>query len=493
MIEASKSLRKAQRAVDESRFDDARLDYARALVLSPYSVEAWRGMGYSLLQLGNLSASLDALERALRLDQSDLLSLLLMGRLALRLQQPAAAKSHFEAILARLPASESARSGLVDALVAQGNLDGARAQAELLLREAPASEVGALAAARVAFFERDDERALRHFSRLVELRPAHAGHRYNRALCLLRLGRYQQAWNDYEERFAAGAVFVPFPKSPRWDGAPVGHLLIVAEQGLGDTILFSRFIAQAATRAQRVTLCCPPSLRAVLARSLGVPCVAQAAADRSGQGWPEHDAHVALMSLPHRLGAGAGALQPRPPYLVPDPARCAAWQQAFGARNGPRIGVVHSASTAHSTEANPFMKRSCAPVDLGPLVALPGVATYNLNLGPAAEVARRELPQLRDLPLPLADFDDSAAAMQCLDAVVSVDTAAAHVAGSSGVPLYLLLPFSHDWRWARLDGAPPWYPQVQTFLQDHPGDWAEPVRRMTEVLAADLARAASPR
>jgi ADP-heptose:LPS heptosyltransferase len=113
------------------------------------------------------------------------------------------------------------------------------------------------------------------------------------------------------------------------------------------------------------------------------------------------------------------------------------------------------------------------------------VAVFNLNTGPAAEEARCELPGLRDLPLPLDDFDDTVAAMRCLDAVVSVDTAAAHVAGALGVPLFLLLPYSRDWRWTPLEGRAPWYGDVRAYAQAYPGDWAEPVRR----LAVDLGRA----
>jgi len=154
------------------------------------------------------------------------------------------------------------------------------------------------------------------------------------------------------------------------------------------------------------------------------------------QAWPQHDAHVPLMSLPHVLGLGASAAAVRPPYLTPDPARRARWSEAMGPRADAqlRIGVVHATSVAHSTEENPWTRRSCQAADLEPLTQAPGVLAFNLNLGRAAGQARAELPALRDLPGALTDFEDTAAVVSLMDALVCVDTAMVHVAGAIGTP-----------------------------------------------------------
>jgi Flp pilus assembly protein TadD len=485
MFEPTESLTRGQRAVEAFRFDEAWLAYSRALQYAPESIDALRGLGYSLLQLGQLSGSLEALERALRIDPSDLLSRLLMGRLCLRLQQPAGAEEHFRSILDRIPASEAARSGLIDALVAQDDLAGAKAESASVLKASPDSEVGNLAAARLAGFERDDQRALNHLSKLVRLRPGHAGHLYNRGLCLLRVGRYEEGWRDYEYRFAAGAVQVKLPDSPRWDGRPVGRLLLVAEQGLGDTVLFSRFIADARGRAGEVVVVCPDALVGLLGRSLGCACVADAAGT-----WPPHDAHLPLMSLPHVLGLGASALAERDPYLMPDPARCERWSVAIQAKSPGRhrIGIVNATSVAHSTEQNPRTRRSCNIADLEPLMQMDGVAAFNLNLGHVAEQARIGSPTLRDLPMPLADFDDTAAVVQAMDAVICVDTAIVHVAGAIGAQARLLLAYVRDWRWSLREGRVPWYRSVQTAAQQEPGQWSAPVQQLQAQLAARVDR-----
>jgi tetratricopeptide (TPR) repeat protein len=482
MFETTDSLTQGRRAIEAFRFEEARIAYSKALELAPESIDALRGLGYSLFQLGDLSGSLELLTDALRVDPTDLLSRLLMGRLALRLQQPQGAEAHFRAILERIPTSEAARSGLVDALLAQGDLATAKQQSQDMLTSGPNSEVANLAAARLAGFEGDDVRALRHFEALVRLRPGNPVHLYNRGLCLLRMGRFAQGWRDYEFRFAAGAVHLRTPSTPRWDGRPTERLLIIAEQGLGDVLLFSRFIDDAARLARQIVLICPDSLGGVLGRSLRVACVS----DRT-QAWPQHDAHVPLMSLPYVLQLGDSAAVARPPYLKADPERKARWSGAFEASNPcrPRIGVVHATSVAHSTEQNPFTRRSCRAADLGPILQGGEVVAYNLNLGRPAEQARSELPGLLDLPAEIGDFDDTAAVVGLLDAVVSVDTACAHVAGAVGTPLLLLLPQAPDWKWQPSQHQAPWYAAMQRFTQASAPGRIDSVRA---ALAETLAR-----
>ncbi len=472
MYEPTESLERGQRALQASRFDEAQAAFACALQHAPQSVDALRGLGYSLFQMRRLSEALDVLERALRADPSDLLSRLLMGRLCLRLQQPDLAATHFQSILKRIPNSEAARSGLIDVHVAQGELARAKALCDKILRADSASEVGHLAAARLAGFACDDAVALKHFDTLVRLRPGNPAHIYNRSLCLLRMGRFEQGWRDYEFRFAAGAVSLRLPASPRWDGSEVKRLLVVAEQGLGDAVLFSRFLPEAARRVGSIVLVCPDSLAGLLGRSLGVVCMS----DREAA-WPAHDAHVPLMSLPHVLQLAEKAVAPLPPYLVPEPGRVARWSSALGAPDPVRrrIGLVHATSAAHSTEENPFTRRSCRAVDMKAIVRPDRIQAYNLNLGRPASEAQGQLPGLLELPGPIEDFDDTAAIISLMDAIVSVDTACAHVAGALAVPLHLLLPPAPDWKWQGGAERAPWYRSARAYRAAVPGNWLQAI------------------
>jgi Tfp pilus assembly protein PilF len=476
---------RGQRALEACCYEEARQAYTRALQLEPDSVDVLRSLGFALFQLKQLSESLDMLERALRIDPSDLLSHLLMGRLYVRLQQPAGAIQHFRTILLRIETSASARSGLIDAHLALGQLAEAEALCDEIRSAEPHAEVGHLAAARLAILKRDHEKALHHFETLVQARPHNVAHRYNRGLCLLRMGRFDEGWRDYEFRFAAGAVNLRVPSTPRWDGGRVSRLLIVVEQGLGDAILFSRFVRDAAGRVDELILMCPDSLIGLLGRSLVCKCVS----DR-GSTWPAHDAHVPLMSLPFVLGLGATAVASRPAYLTVDPARRQRWTDLLEPRSDRplRIGVVHATSAAHSTEENPWTRRSCEAGDLLPIVDVKGIEAYNLNLGRAREEAGAALPGLRELPACLEDFDDTAAVVSLLDAVVSVDTACAHVAGALGVPCFVLLPPAPDWKWQTHASTPPWYESARLVYRDLPGQWAGVAARMLDRLQASLIR-----
>jgi Tfp pilus assembly protein PilF len=460
---------RGQRALESCCYEEARQAYAHALELEPDSVDVLRSLGFALFQLKQLTEALQMLERALQIDPSDLLSHLLMGRLCLRLHQPAGAIEHFQAILQRIGNSASARSGLIDAHLALGQLPEAEALCEQIQSAEPHAEVGHLAAARLAILKRDDEKALHHFETLVQIRPHNVAYRYNRGLCLLRMGRFDEGWSDYEFRFAAGAVNLRLPSTPRWDGHRVPRLLVVAEQGLGDAILFSRFVQDAAGRADEVTLVCPDSLVGLLGRSLGFTCVSDQSA-----AWPQHDAHVPLMSLPFVLGLGATAVASRPAYLTVDPRRREHWASLIESPSSRplRIGVVTATSVAHSTEENPWTRRSCEPSELLPILQVEGVEAYDLNLGQAAAQARAALPSLLELPGRLEDFDDTAAVVSLLDAVVSVDTACAHVAGAIGTCSFVLLPPAPDWKWQTHEPHPPWYESTRLVHRDFHGQWA---------------------
>lgn len=444
-----------------------------------------RESGFRLLQENRLAEALAVLEEAVRIAPGDLLVRLLIGRLFLRLQEPAAAEKHFQRILKKVPTSEPARSGLVDAALALGRIDEAERLAKQMLMLKPRSETGLFAAARIAEMRNDHGMALDWYDRLLKAAPDNPNHRYHRSRELLRVGRHEEGWREYECRFPAGAVQLPAAPSPRWSGTAVGHLLLLAEQGLGDTLQFARFIPLLKPLATRLTLASPAGLASLLARSFDIGTVDVA----SPGGWPEHDAHIPLMSLPHVLALGERALEPAGRYLRPDPARRAQWAQRL-ALNPARlnVGVVCATSVAHATEQRPQTRRSCASADLAPLAGIPGVDLIDLQVGD------KETSAWRKLPAGLADFDDTAAVVDQLDAVLSVDTAVAHVAGALGRPLALLLPFVADWRWMQLADRSGWYPSAHLFRQAKPGDWSNPAGAASEWLkrlAAERAAATS--
>lgn len=257
------------------------------------------------------------------------------------------------------------------------------------------------------------------------------------------------------------------PPLPRWDGRadPALHLLVIADQGLGDALQFLRYIAEARQRVGRVTVAAaPPLLRlidadAVVSIDAIEPAIAAA------------DAYATAFLLPAVLGASYGTVRagylrapPRPAERPPGPLRVGiAW------RGNPR------------NENDPA--RSIATGELAALASVPDVEWHSLQLGAeppfdAVQHAAR-----------IGDLHDTAEIMAGLDLVIAVDTAVAHLAGALGMPVWILLPASADWRWGELGAeATPWYPTARLFWQRHPGDWREALARV----AAELGNIVEP-
>ena len=235
-------------------------------------------------------------------------------------------------------------------------------------------------------------------------------------------------------------------------------------QGLGDAILFSRFVAEAAGRADHVTLMCPQSLVGLLERSLGCTCVSD-----HGAAWPAHDAHVPLMSLPHALGTTMATIPTEVPYLKAAPAKAAEWRKKFAGTAGLKVGIVWAGSPGHRHD-----RMRSLPAELVlPRLLIPGVQLFSLQKEPRADdrtVLERLKGQIVDLEQHLANFADTAAAVSAMDLVISVDTAVAHLAGALGKPTWILLPHILDWRWLYEREDSPWYPTARLFRQTRSRD-----------------------
>lgn len=280
-------------------------------------------------------------------------------------------------------------------------------------------------------------------------------------LAHIHLGRgdYRQGWPLFEARRSLGDAHIDAPPFPRpWQGEPLAgrSILVWPEQGFGDQIQFARFVPGLAAQGADVTLVAPPELSALFA-DLGVRVV-----ERSAQmALPEPDYWTWLQSIPGFLGTAPGAL-PASAYLSAPADRRDRWRD-FAPKGG--VGVMWQG------RATPNPHRS-----------LPAFGI----LRPLAE-AGAELIELS--PPPDGDFADVAAQMERLDLIVSIDTAAAHLAGALGKPCWILLPwFNADWRWMQGRADSPWYPSARLFRQPAHGDWDSVV---AELVAAWRARPSS--
>ncbi len=283
------------------------------------------------------------------------------------------------------------------------------------------------------------------------LRPGLATAHWNRAYARLLAGEYAEAWDDFEWRWADHHPPNGMPPGPSWDGRNPsgGRLLVLAEQGLGDTIQFVRFLPALAAR-MAVTLVCPQGLHRLL---MGLPVELRA----PGAELPT-DPWVNLMSLPRLLGTTASSIPDPAGYLPRSPV---------SQRRRPCVGLVWRGNPRHLNDR----RRSLPTEALRPLTGIPGVEWVSVQVGPLAHQAMGTLgiPTLgaRD-----RDWADTAELIATCDLIVAADTSTAHLAGAMGVPVWVLLPYLPDWRWGVGRADTPWYASARLFRQRDPGDWA---------------------
>jgi hypothetical protein len=257
-------------------------------------------------------------------------------------------------------------------------------------------------------------------------------------------------------------------------------LLLHAEQGLGDTLQFCRYAPLAAARA-RVVL----EVQAPLARLLSsLPGVSQVIA--RGEALPAFDAQAPLLSLPRAFGTTIETVPARVPYLAADPDQAAAWGRRLAALPGLKVGLCWAGEprAGFPELAAIDARRSISLAALAPLAKVAGVSFVSLQKGaPAAQAADPPPPMaLFDYTAELADFADTAALVENLDLVISVDTSVAHLAGAMARPVWLLNRFDTCWRWLLDRQDSPWYPTLRLFRQTTPGDWTSVIADLRQAL-----------
>jgi tetratricopeptide (TPR) repeat protein len=428
------------------RYDEAEADYREAIRLAPDHARAHNNLGGVLHTQGRLDAALACYRKALELDPA----------------QPEANQNY--ATLSRDGrARELAVAGYLRQISANPNDAGA---------------FGNLAAT-YAELGRHRE-ALASFERAIAIDPGRADAHYGRALLLLLCGDYAQGWKEFEWRWRIGAYNAPAHRfsQPMWDGAPIdGAVLLHAEQGFGDMLQFVRYAPKVAERCGAVILECPPALEALLR---GVEGASRVVA--RGAPLPTFAAHLPMMSLPRIFGTTLESIPWRGPYLRADPQRAAEWRRVVDAAGdaGLKVGLAWAGNPRNWTDRG----RSVSLESLAPLARASGAVFYSAQKGEAGAQAASPPAGMKivDLTSRLRDFADTAALLSCLDLVISVDTAVAHLAGAMGIPTWVLLPQVPDWRYHLERGDSPWYPAMRLFRQDVAGDWSGVVERVAAEL-----------
>lgn len=323
--------------------------------------------------------------------------------------------------------------------------------------------------------------------RLLNAHPDMHEARLNRGLAYLRLRRFREGWIDYEARkFAGGNFRVRSLSLPEWQGEPLadGKLLIYAEQGIGDQIMFGSCIPQALNDAQCIVECASP-LRRLFERSFKPAQIVAETEDAALQSQVSAAGArfmIAAGSLP-RLYRSRLEDFPGQPYLRAEPARIAAWRERLE-RLGPglKIGISWAGGASSTGAAN----RSI-PLELwGPLLATTNCHFVSLQYGDAALERCATGTPLHHWQEAIDDIDETAALVCALDLVITVQTALVHLAGALGRPVWMLVQSACEWRYGISGETMPWYRSVRLIRQEQPNEWAPVLQRA----ALDLTKAA---
>jgi tetratricopeptide (TPR) repeat protein len=424
--------------------------YDRAIAASPDFADAHYNRGVTLRELGRADEAVASYDRAIELKPEFIAALFNRGNAFRDLNRPDDALESYRSVL---------------------SIDADHAEAWY--------SIGAVTAE-----QGDPETALTCFDRAIASRPDMVEAQYNKGICDLTLGRYEEGWRRFEWRWKSHLA----GRRDDLAGAPwLGEssiegktILVHGEAGFGDMLQMCRYLPRLAERARVVVQVQRPLVR--LFRSLHG--VADVTANEDPL--PAFDAWIPMMSLPLAFGSSLETTPATVPYLCADPTEAAAWRRRLGMSPHRKVGLVWAGSPLRGLPRAEAMnrRRSIALTQYAPLAGVRGVCFVSLQKGEPAAQARTppDGMALHDWTEELTDFADTAALVQALDLVITVDTSVAHLAGALGKPVWILNRYDQCWRWLRGRDDSPWYPTARLFRQRSPGDWAGVIKDVVQAL-----------
>lgn len=305
--------------------------------------------------------------------------------------------------------------------------------------------------------------ALDHYDKAIGLDNHFYEAIWNRSLILLLLERFNEGWKEYECRFMKEKPSDPRVfKKPKWDGSSlVGkRILVISEQGFGDSINFIRYLPLIKEKKGRIILECKKELRKLFEDSFGIDEIVE---KKDFVPNVNFDFFIHFMSLPGIFGTNLSNIPNKPPYLFADVELAKRFKSQFN-KDYFNVGIVWA---GNSEQVN-NKKRSTKFEKFKILMDIPKIRLYSLQKG---EVVKELDKSVIDLSNQINNFADTAAIIENLDLVITVDTSVAHLAGAMGKRVWILLASSSDWRWLLDRRDSPWYPTARLFRQPKSGDW----------------------
>jgi len=500
---------------------------AKAVRLKPDFAEAWIDLGNVYQMSGGLAEAESAYRQALALDETSALAWCNLGICQQTRSEPAQASESFRRALDLNPCFGLALRhwvGLQESLDWPGDAqwllerwagaapDDAEIQAALgflLLKRRFRPDLA------IAHFDRALElglndaelhgnrgialqdlgridEALASYEKALALEPENRSIRFHRALARLLVHDFENGWADYELRLLSeDRPKRPFP-FPRWDGSGLSGrtILVHAEQGLGDEVMFASCLPDVVAQAGHCVIECHEKLAPIFRRSFPTATV-HGGSQHDEPAWlsrlPPIDCCVPIGSLPLHFRRRLEDFPHHGGYLRADEARVSHWRRSL-AELGPglKVGIAWRGGTRQTRQSY----RSIPLEALAPVLELAGAHFISLQYDECRhEIATLEAAQglaIHHFPAAIADYDETAALLGALDLVISVCTAAVHLGGALGRPVWVMAPAGPEWRYGIGEGAMPWYPTCCVFRQAVPFAWEEVILRVKNELSAYL-------
>jgi len=327
------------------------------------------------------------------------------------------------------------------------------------------------------------EEALMAFLTALAREPQNAEAHLAMGQVLLARGDMRPGWVEYEWRnqLEQAKGMLPTMAAPAWNGMklPNSRLLLVADQGYGDTIQFVRYVPQIVDRVAELVLGCSPDLLPLMQQFPGIKSV-----HTRWNEIPPHMAYCLLSSLPGILGTELDTIPKSIPYLSADPHDVKSWHERLDAALGKdrlRVGLVWAGRPTHPNDS----RRSIALASLAGLAKLSNISLVSMQkvVPDKDKASLAEFPGMLAVADSLSDFGQTAALISALDLVVTVDSVAGHLSGALGKPVWVMMPTPSDWRWLLEREDSPWYPSMRIFRQPRPGDWTSVIHSIVQNLS----------
>ena len=465
---------------DGGKFDEAVQCYQKAIEINPNLPDAYINLGNVLKEKKQFDEAVQCYQKALELNPALTDAYVNLGIALQKAGRFEEAVIYCQKAVQMNPGDADMHYNLGIALQEKGRFDEAITS---YLRALKLTPNDAEMYNNLAFALQENRRpfeAIPYYQKALQLNPAYATAHWNMSLALLLTGNFEEGWREYEWRWKTEYLASSYRdfKEPLWDGSDISGrtILLHAEQGFGDTIQFIRYVPLVARRGAKIIFECPKELASLLESVDGIKQIIV-----RGEELPAFDVHCPLLSLPLVFDTRLDTIPAGVPYIASDDKLITRWKEKIRNDNSKiKIGLAWA--------GNPGFKqnhyRKCPLGKFSPLLQILGTAFYSLQKGGEANETKNLSVDMKvvDYSDEILDFSDTAAFIDNLDLVISVDTAVAHLAGALGKPVWTLLPFSPEWRWLLDREDSPWYPSMKLFRQSSFGDWDSVMERVAAEL-----------